>query len=121
MNTIKRTEYCVNETITQKSAEQSVDMEMNLPDYCADIQNILQCFAFANVTSGSVSEGIIKIEGTILVRVLYLNEGEIYSYEQSEPFSKRIENDNYDIGAVMNLNTHVTGISLEKEIFLKWL
>ena len=23
--------------------------------------------------------------------------------------------------AVMNLNTHVTGISLEKEIFLKWL
>ena len=105
MNDLKRTNYLVNETLCEKNAEQSIDMEMNLPDYCADISNILQCFAFVNITSGALTEEKIQIEGTVLLRVLYLSEGEIYSYEQSEPFSKSMEYHACAVGAVLDLST----------------
>ena len=105
MNDLKRTNYLVNETLIEKNAEQSIDMEMNLPDYCADISNILQCFAFVNITSGTVTEEKIQIDGTILVRALYLSEGEIYSYEQSESFSKSMECHVSSVGAVLDLST----------------
>ena len=107
MNSIKRTTYNLNETLMEKSAEQSIDMVISLPDYCADIDNILQSFAFINLSSGSVSNGKIKTEGTVLVRVLYLNGGEIFSYEQSEPFTNEIDYAADELGTVLELSTYL--------------
>ena len=105
MNNIKRTTYNLNETLMEKSAEQNIDMVISLPDYCADIGNILQSFAFINVSSGSITGGKIKTEGTVLVRVLYLNEGEIFSFEQSEPFTKEMDYTADELGTVLDLST----------------
>ena len=107
MNSIKRTNYLVNELLMEKNVEQSIDMSMRLPDYCGDVNRILQCFAFPNIHSESVSDRKIQIEGTVLVRVLYLSDGEIYAYEQSEPFSKSVEHNGSEIGAVLDVSCAV--------------
>jgi len=107
MNHIQRTNYKVNETIAEKSVEQSIHMDIHLPEYCGDISRVLHCFAFANISSSSLSQEKIQIEGNVLVRVLYMSEGELFSYEQSAPFSTVIEHGCDDIGAVADVSTYV--------------
>ena len=107
MDSIKRINYKINETEFENSAEQSINMEITLPEYCGDISSILHCFAFANITSGTINKDYINIEGSYLVRVIYLSEGEIFSYEQSAPFSKKIEHECESIGTVLDLKTFV--------------
>lgn len=107
MDNIKRLNYKINETECEKSVEQSIDMEINLPEYCGDISSVLHCFAFANITSGTINKDFINVEGSYLIRVIYLSDGEIFSYEQSAPFSKQIEHECESIGTVLDLKTFV--------------
>ena len=107
MENIKHMNYCVNEVLFEKSAEQSIDMEINLPEYCGDISSVLACFAFPNITSSSLTPDSIQVEGTILIRMLYLSDGEIYSYEQSSAFSKRMDNDADTVGTILDVRTFV--------------
>lgn len=107
MNHIKKNNYLVNEILIEKSVEQSVDTDIVLPDYCADISNILQSFAFVNIQSGSIGREQITIEGHVLIRVLYLSEGELYAYEQSVPFSKSIEHRCDTVGAVLDISSYL--------------
>ncbi|MBQ3432650.1 MAG: hypothetical protein IJG23_07695, partial [Clostridia bacterium] len=65
MENIKRTNYLVNEKVCEVSTEQNIDSEINLPDYCPDIGNVLQCFALINLSSGAVNEESVKAEGTV--------------------------------------------------------
>ncbi|MBQ6380140.1 MAG: DUF3794 domain-containing protein [Clostridia bacterium] len=111
MNTINRTNYNTNETLWENSAEQSLDLEINLPEYCGDITKILQCFAFPHIHSCSQSAENLQIEGEVLVRVLYVSEGEIFSYEQAQAFSKKMECRDSTIGAVADLSTYVQYIN----------
>ena len=107
MDNIKRTNYLVNEKVCEVSTEQNIDSEINLPDYCPDIGNVLQCFALINLASGAVNEESIKAEGTVLLRVLYLSDGDIFSYEQSEPFSASLKNTCSATGVVLDLATYL--------------
>ena len=105
MNNIVKTNYLVNDLICEKNIEQAIDCEINLPDYCGDISRVLQCFAFPNITSSSVMADRISIEGTTLVRLLYVNEGEIFSYEQNCPFSVQADISCTTVGAALELST----------------
>lgn len=107
MSKIKRSVYLANETLFEKSCEQNIDMEINLPDYCGDISRILHCFAFPNITSSSINSDKINLEGTVLVRLLYISNGEIFSYEQSCDFSKQIDHNCDTVGAVLDITTAV--------------
>lgn len=105
MNNIQKTNYLVNEVLCEKNIEQAIDCEINLPDYCGDISRVLQCFAFPNITGSSVMSEKISIEGTTLVRLLYVSEGEIYSYEQNCPFSVQADISCTTVGAALELST----------------
>ncbi len=105
MNNIVKTNYFVNELMCEKNIEQAIDCEINLPDYCGDISRVLQCFAFPNITSSSVMAERISIEGTTLVRLLYVSEGEIFSYEQNCPFSAQVDISCTSVGAALELST----------------
>lgn len=105
MNNIVKTNYLVNDLICEKNIEQAVDCEINLPDYCGDISRVLQCFAFPNITSSSVMAERISIEGTTLVRLLYVSDGEIFSYEQNCPFSVQADISCTSVGAALELST----------------
>ncbi|MGN0448313.1 MAG: SPOCS domain-containing protein [Acutalibacteraceae bacterium] len=56
------------------SAEQSIEMEINLPDYCADVKKILKCSLDAGVSSVSLSGERANMKGTATLRVVYLSE-----------------------------------------------
>ncbi len=81
-----------NETLLKESAEQAIDVEFTLPDYCPDISKIFKCQATPRVTSKSVSNNSVTIDGTVSILLLYSDkEGSLCSYEYQYPFSKSIE------------------------------
>ncbi len=102
---IKRTQIKVNNTIFNKCCEQAVDCDLSLPDYCGEISRILKCFAQPNITSSSVSGDRIIIDGTVTVRLLYVSDGELSSFEHSSSFSKQIDIDCDAVGAVLEITT----------------
>ena len=74
------------------TVEQPIDCDITLPDYCTDIQKILKCMAVTGISSVAVSGNRIMAEGSVTVRVLYLDDNEeIGTYEQSVPFAKYVE------------------------------
>ncbi len=77
---------------TCNTVEQPIDCDITLPDYCNDIQKVIKCIAVPGVASVSSSGSRIQAEGSVTVRILYVDEEEeLNTYEQSLPFAKYIE------------------------------
>ena len=113
MNNIKRTEYRVSQNVFERNIEQSMDVEMNLPDYCGDIGSVLQCFAFPNITSTVLTGQRLLISGYYMIRVIYLSEGELFSFEQKTDFEKSLELNAPPEGAIINVESSVQYINCE--------
>ena len=80
------------ENILQSSADQSIDTQINLPDYCPDIQKVLKCFVVPNIFACQIAGDRATADGEVVIRILYVGDGEkISCYEQIVPFSKYVE------------------------------
>lgn len=80
------------QTVYETTAEQSLDADISLPDYCPEIQRILNCSVTANVTSVQNASGRITADASATVRILYVGEnGRLASYEQNYPVQKFVE------------------------------
>lgn len=80
------------QTFFKDSAEVPVDIDFNLPDYCPGISRILKCRAIARVSSKTVSDRNISVDGSVTVTVIYTDsENTINSYEYQYPFSKSFD------------------------------
>jgi len=89
----------VSELLYEGAAEQPVDADITLPDYCPDVQRILKCMVYPRVQSVQTAGDRVTADGSALVRVLYVSEaGKIYSHDQSYPFSKYVEGKGLDGG-----------------------
>lgn len=71
-------------------AEQPVDVDLTLPDYCPDIERILRCSLIPKVYMSNVSGDRLAVEGGACVRILYLDRerGSIRAFEHTAPFSE---------------------------------
>lgn len=79
------------EIVYEASAEQPVDCDVTLPDYCPDIMRILRCTITPGIATAGASGDRVTAEGTAVVRVIYVSDsGRISCYEQTVPFSKSI-------------------------------
>lgn len=88
--TTQKIGFC--ETVYETTAEQSLDADINLPDYCPEIQRILNCSVIPNVTSVQNNSGRITADAVATVRILYVGEnGKNGSYEQNYPIQKFVE------------------------------
>lgn len=68
------TEKCsVGEMILDSTKEQPVDLELVLPDYCPDIEQILKCRIIPSVSSKSLSGDTLEVSGSTLVSLYYLD------------------------------------------------
>ena len=91
-NDTRRLGFC--ETVCETTAEQSLDADINLPDYCPEIQRILKCTVVPNVVSVQNASGRVTADVNAVVRLLYVSEnGKPAAYEQSYPLQKFIESD----------------------------
>ncbi len=80
------------EKVCEVSSEQALDAEMNLPDYCPEIQRIVKCNVIPNVVSVRHQPGRITAEVNAVIRLIYVGEsGNISSFEQTSSFEKTIE------------------------------
>ncbi len=91
------------ETILSDSAEQPIDVDFNLPDYCPDVEKILKCRACARISSKGINGRSITVDGCVTITVIYCDaDNKLNSYEYQYPFSKNFETDNDCSGASVN-------------------
>lgn len=96
------------ESVFESTAEQSLDADITLPDYCPEIQRILKCNVVANIVSVQNSSGRVTADATAVVRLVYVGEnGKAAGYEQSYPLQKFIESNKIttDSAVSVNINT----------------
>lgn len=69
-------------------AEQSVDADLALPDYCPDIQKILKCRLVPQITSKNIVGDRVCVEGMSTVTVIYIDaiKNAVRCAEQTYPF-----------------------------------
>ena len=78
---------CSN-VIFEGACEQPVDCEILLPDYCPDISRILKCQITPKITSARQGEGKLAMEGSVKIKILYVNEEQIiHCHDQFMAFS----------------------------------
>lgn len=89
---LERERIAAGEVIYDGSQEQPVDMDINLPDYCPDIQRILKCQVYPRITSRSVMGDRLMLDGGYSVKILYLDpEGKnVRSCDSGDSFSSEI-------------------------------
>lgn len=89
-NETQKIGFC--ETVCESAAEQSLDADIALPDYCPEIQRILKCTVTAGITSVQNNSGRVTADGNAVIRIIYVGDnGKISGYEQSYPVQKFIE------------------------------
>ncbi len=102
----QRLGFC--ETVYETAAEQSLDADISLPDYCPEIQRVLKCSVVPNITSVQNNSGRITADCNAVVRLLYVGDnGKISGYEQSYPVQKFVESSRVgsDCAISANVNT----------------
>lgn len=82
--------------------EQSIDSDINLPDYCPDIMRILKCTVQPSVTNSKIVGDRAAADGNAKIRVIYSDENNhIYCYDADFPFSKYAELSSFTDSAVL--------------------
>jgi len=87
-----KSDIYVNEIQFCDTAEQAIDVDFTLPDYCPDISKIFKCHAVPRIVSKSVNGSVATIDGNVVITVLYCDKDSRFcSYEYQYPFSKNID------------------------------
>ncbi len=80
------------ELMFENTAEQSIDGDITLPDYCPDIKRILKCLVSPCLISEQCTGDRVTIDANASVRIIYVDDGNnVFCYEKVFPFSKTIE------------------------------
>lgn len=91
------------EILYDNFAEQGIDCDITLPDYCPDIMRILKCSVVNSITNSKISGDRASVDGNAKIRIVYADEKNcIYCYEQDYPFSKYAELPSTFDGAVLS-------------------
>ena len=90
--TITRQPIAACEPVLATTAEQPIECDVLLPDYCPDIVRVLCCQAAGVVTDAAVRGDRFVVDGMATVTVCYVGEGGVTKRtEYKIPFSKTIE------------------------------
>ncbi|HAX84304.1 MAG TPA: hypothetical protein DCY15_07655, partial [Ruminococcaceae bacterium] len=99
---LTRNDIGTAEILYDNFAEQSIDCDISLPDYCPDIMRILRCSVTNSITNSKISGDRATVDGNAKIRIVYADEKNcIYCYEQDYPFSKFAELSQVYDGAVL--------------------
>ncbi len=89
---VNRQSVMINEIIFNGCAEQSIESDVLLADYCPDIVRILKCSVQPKIEAAQLNAGKIVIDGSAQVKVFYCTqENRVFCYRSSVPFQKNIE------------------------------
>ena len=95
------------DTVCETAAEQSFDAEINLPDYCPEIQKILKCSLVNDIITVQNNSGRINAEISAKLSIIYIGgNGAISAYEQSYPIQKFIDSSKITFDCLVNLKVN---------------
>ena len=70
-------------------AENAIDVEFSMPDYCPKIDRIVNCIMKPRISNLSYAKNSVTADGTVDVSILYSTaENELFGYETELQFSK---------------------------------
>ncbi len=91
----ERKKLGICENTFETTAELSLEADLNLPDYCPEIQRILKCCVIPHITSVQNSSGRVNVQGDAEVKLIYVGDnGKLAAFEQNYPIQKFCENNN---------------------------
>lgn len=114
---LKHEDYKFLNTLSDNSVEESVEAELSLPEYMPEILRIIKSTAETKINSCRLVGERVTVDGVCDLRMIYTAEdGCIYSFSQSRPFTRHCENasftDAVDANAVVGVsyvNCRATG------------
>lgn len=102
---VNKENVSINDIIFDGVQELPIESDFMLPDYCPDILRILKCSLDPVITSRQVTGEKIIIDGTAVLKVLYISDAEVIStYEHKLPFSKTISVKNMSENSIVMVN-----------------
>ena len=83
---------CSSEVICDSNQERSVDVSVNLPDYCPDVHKILKCQLYPSILNKGITGNRLDIDGSYTIRIFYLDRDgkSIHCCEHAENFSTSV-------------------------------
>lgn len=89
---IKKQTLPVNEIVLDSQTEQPLECDVLLPDYCPDIQRILNCDVCCLIRETHAAQQRLTIEGELRLTVLYVSDsGMLRSIDQKQPFVRHLD------------------------------
>lgn len=87
--TINKETLAINDTIFDGCMEQPMDLDFSLPDYCHDIQSILKCQIYPEISGRNISGDRLDVEGSAKVCLIYLDPGKksVRHCDYASPFT----------------------------------
>lgn len=88
-----RREINVSKDVLAEQAEQAIDLEFTLPDYCPKIEKIIKCTLTPRIGNVSYSGSTLTADGEAELNLLYCSSEQqgLFGYETSVQFSKSID------------------------------
>ncbi|MEG0894845.1 MAG: DUF3794 domain-containing protein, partial [Oscillospiraceae bacterium] len=84
---------CINEVVFDTTAEQSIELDYMLPDYCKSVFKVLKAKAMPKISSYRIANDKLIIEGMCFVKIIYVCEDnyKLCTVMQKQAFTKTIE------------------------------
>lgn len=90
---LNREDYKFSEFITDNSVEECMETEFSLPEYMPEILRIVKSSAEPKINSCRLVGERVTVDGVCELRMVYTAEdGGIYAFSQSRPFTRHCEN-----------------------------
>ena len=96
------------DTVYDSTAEETLETDFNLPDYCPEIKKIIRCSLKTDINSIQKQEGKITVQADACVKLIYVGDNnKISSFEQNYPIQKSVESDkiNQQCAVTVKINT----------------
>jgi len=99
---VTKQDVTIHSLVFDDSAEQAIDTEFTLPDYCPDIARILKCRITPKIGARSISGGTLSVEGAAQVNLLYVDaeKNTVRACATVLPFSK-----GFEVGAGLEMSS----------------
>lgn len=109
---LEREEYKYLEKCCETAIEECVEAELSLPEYMPEILRIIKSSATPNIISCNTVGERVTVDGTCELRMIYSSEdGCIYSFSQSRPFTRYCENPAFQNAVDIRVKTGVSYVN----------
>ena len=110
--TLKKENYKILHTVKENSIEECVEADLSLPEYMPEILRIIKSTAQTKVNSCKAVGERVTVDGECELRMIYTAEdGCIYSFAQSRPFTRHCENNVFNDATDVNCEIAVSYVN----------